>query len=57
MVKDLDLIAVLDQLGSHFNLVTKQLTGVLVEPANVKGSADHLSAVENHPKGMDNGIV
>ncbi len=57
MVEKLDLIAVLNQLSGHLDLVTRQLTGVLIDPANVKGSADHLSAVENHPKGLDNGIV
>ena len=57
MAEKLDLITVLDQLGGHLDAVTKQLAGVLIEPANVKGSAGHISSVEKHPKGIDGGIV
>jgi hypothetical protein len=57
MAEKLDLITVLDQLAGHLDAVTKQLAGVLIEPANVKGSAGHISLVENHPKGIDGGIV
>lgn len=55
MAKDLDLITVLDQLGAHFDLMTSQLAGI-IDPANVKGSHDHVAALANHTNGPEKGI-